>query len=146
MKGKMGKQPLASAKKIVSELKLTPEDVDKYEECEIICDLIDREALREIEDEELRRILARMRALHAEVRKANYPAYAEAAKSLFDKLPNKNCVLKYHALEGLSREISDEEIRRIKDESLRYTLAKVKHVHDNIAEKKANVIRRIKLY
>ncbi len=144
--GESEEQSLKSARRIIVELKLMPEDVEKYEECEIISDLMDDEALKTVDDEALRKILVEMRALHAEVRRANYAAYADTAKSLFEKIPDRNYVLKYHALEGLSKEIGDEEIRRISDENIRNTLISVKHVHDNIAEKKANVIRRIKLY
>ena len=54
-------------------------------------------------------------------------------------------MLKYHELEQLSKEIGEQEIKRIKDANVRETLKKVKHVHDEIANKKADVIRRIRV-
>lgn len=81
-----------------------------------------------------------------EVRRMNYVAYIDMAKKLFGKIPDKRYVLKYHELEKLSKKISEQDIRQIKDANVRDTLVKVKHIHDDIANKKANVIRRIRLY
>ena len=96
-------QFVKSAIKIIDELTLTAEDIEKYEECEIISDLMDGEILRSIDDETLRKILVKMRALHSEVRRMNYPAYIDMTKSLFEKIPKKNYVLKYHEL-GIKQE------------------------------------------
>jgi DNA-binding TFAR19-related protein (PDSD5 family) len=54
------KQLVKSAVEIIDEIKLTPNDIEKYEECEIISDLLDEEILRSIDDEELRTILVRI--------------------------------------------------------------------------------------
>ncbi|MBM5804563.1 MAG: hypothetical protein FJZ49_00590 [Candidatus Verstraetearchaeota archaeon] len=142
----MPEDAIRRAAEIITEVKLTPQDVEAYERCEIISDLMDDEMLRQVDDEELRKILQEMRRLHVEVRRMNYAAYIDVAKELFGKIPDKRYVLKYHELEGLCKKIGEQEIRRIKDANVRGTLVKVKHIHDDIANKKANVIRRIKLY
>lgn len=140
------KQFMKSAVKIINELKLTLEEIEKYEDCEIISDLLDDENVKSIDDETLRKILIKMRDLHSEVRRNNYAAYTNMAKSLFEEIPNKTYILKYHTLEGLSNKISDNEIKQIKEKNIQNIIVKVKHIHDNIAEKKANVIRQIKIY
>jgi len=140
------KPVVKAAAKIINELRLTPEEIEKYEECEIISDLMDEETLKSIDDEVLRKIILQMRTLHLEVRRMNYAAYIEMAKSLFGKIPNRNYVLKYHELEELSKKLNGDEIKKIREENVRDTLLNIKHVHNNIAEKKANVIRRIKMY
>lgn len=141
----MPEELLQKATKIINEVKLTPQDVEAYERCEIISDLMDDEMLKQVDDEELREILQEMRRMHVEVRRMNYAAYIHMAKELFEKIPNKSYVLKYHELEQLSKEIGEQEIKRIKDVNARETLKKVKHVHDEIANKKADVIRRIRM-
>jgi len=139
------KAHVEKAMKIISELRLTPKNINQYEECEIISDLLDGELLRYMTDEELRKIIQKMRDLHVEVRRMNYAAYIDMAKELFRKIPNRHYVLEYHELEQLSKKISDSEVKKIKEKNIREILDKVKHIHDNIDEKKVNVIRRIKM-
>jgi hypothetical protein len=141
----MPEDAIKKATKIINEVRLTPQDVEAYERCEIISDLMDEDMLKQVDDEELRKILLKMRRMHMKVRRMNYAAYIHTARELFEKIPNKNYVLKYHELEQLSKEISEQDIKCIKDANIRKTLKKVKHVHDEIANKKADVIRRIRM-
>jgi hypothetical protein len=120
--------------------------VDSYEECEIIADLMDDEMVKQIDDEDLRELIQQMRRMYLEVRRINYTAYIATAKEIFGRIANRSSVLQYHQVEQLVKRISEEDISRIKDPKLRETLFHLKHVHDNIAEKKASVIRRMKLY
>jgi hypothetical protein len=68
------------------------------------------------------------------------------ARELFRKIPDENYILRYHEVEQLSRRIREQEIMQIKDVKLRETLERLKHIHDDIAIKKANIIRRMNLY
>jgi len=138
--------PLETAKRIIEEIKLTPENIDAYEDCEIITDLIDEDILNQINDQDFRKLLHNMRRLHSEVRRMNYPAYISMARELFRKIPDKNHILRYHEVEQLSKRIREQEIMQIKDVKLRETLERLKHIHDDIAIKKANIIRRMNLY
>jgi hypothetical protein len=68
----VSEESLKRAIKIINEVKLAPQDVEAYERCEIISDLMDDEMLKKVDDEELRKILQEMRRLHVEVRRMNY--------------------------------------------------------------------------
>jgi hypothetical protein len=120
--------------------------MDAYEECEIMADLIDDDMVKLMDDEDLRGLIQQMRKVHLEVRRINYTAYMNTAREIFGRISNRSSVLKYHQAEQLAKRISEEDIGRIKDPELRETLFCLKHIHDNIAEKKAKVIRRMKLY
>jgi hypothetical protein len=76
----------------------------------------------------------------------NCPVYFSMARELFRKIPDENYILRYHEVEQLSRRIREQEIMQIKDVKLRETLERLKHIHDDIAIKKANIIRRMNLY
>ena len=134
------------ATKIINELKLTPKSVEEYEDCEIISDLMDDEMMKHIEDEEFRRVLWEIRRLHVEVRRMNYAAYIDMAKELLGKIPDMRYVLRYHELERLSKKINEDEIGQVRDANIRDTLVKVVHIHDDIVNKKANVLKMIRLH
>jgi len=72
----------------------------------------------------------------------NYAAYIQTAKELFERIPKKSYVLKYHELEQLSKEVGEQEIKLMKDLNVRETLKKVKHVHDDIAKKKGRYYQK----
>jgi hypothetical protein len=137
--------PIERAVKISKEIGLSVDNVDLYEDCEIIADLIDDEAVKTIEDERFRALIAEMRRLHSEMRRMNYAAYVSAARDIFSRIPKPENVLKYHELEGICSRLSDEEIKAVGDAATRDALEKVKHAHDGIAAKKAKTMTRIKL-
>lgn len=138
--------PIEIAERIIKEIKLTPENIDAYENCEIITDMMDEDVLNEINDQDFRKLLQDTRRLHSEVRRMNYPVYINMARELFEKIPDENYILRYHEVEQLSKRIKEQEIMQIKDVKLRETLERLKHIHDDIAIKKANIIRKMKLY
>ncbi len=134
------------AVRIIREIELAPEDVEKYENCEIISDLLNNEMLGLIEDLDLRKVIRQMRNLHREIRKENYRGYVHTTKELFGKILRADYVLRYHQLEQLSNKLNDSEIKKIRDKKIREVLQKVKHVHENIADKKANLIKKMNIY
>jgi hypothetical protein len=142
----MSEDAIRKATKIINELKLTPKSVEEYEDCEIISDLMDDEMMKHIEDEEFRRVLWEIRRLHVEVRRMNYAAYIDMAKELLGKIPDMRYVLRYHELERLSKKINEDEIGQVRDANIRDTLVKVVHIHDDIVNKKANVLKMIRLH
>jgi hypothetical protein len=141
----MSEDALRKATEIINELKLTPKDIDEYEDCEIISDLMDDDMISHVEDGEFRRVLQEMKRKHLEIRRMNYAAYIDMAKELFMKIPNMKYILRYHELEKLSKKFNDKGIEQIKDTDVKEILLKIVHVHDDIANKKANVIRKVKL-
>jgi hypothetical protein len=131
---------------IIEEIGLTPTNIMQYEECEIITDLMDDDIVNEVTDQQFRILLKKMRALHEEIRKMNYDEYIRTAVDIYQRIPNKEDVLKYHDAEQISKLLTDTDLTRIQDNQLRNTIRALQHVHDNIAEKKANVIKRMNLY
>ncbi|UCH38085.1 MAG: hypothetical protein JSV76_02680 [Candidatus Bathyarchaeota archaeon] len=132
--------------RIIEEIGLTPKNIMQFEECEIITDLMDDDIVNEVPDQQFRILLKKMRALHEEIRKMNYGEYIQTAVDIYQRIPNKEDVLKYHDAEQISKLLTDTDLTCIQDNQLRNTIRALKHVHDNIAEKKANVIRRMNLY
>lgn len=132
--------------KIIVEIGLTPKNIMQYEECEIITDLMDEDIINKVSDLQFRTLLKKMRALHEEIRKMNYEAYIRTAEEIYQRIPNKEDVLKYHDAEQISKILTDDDLIHIEDNRLRDTIRSLQHVHDNIAEKKANVITRMNLY
>jgi hypothetical protein len=132
--------------KIIIEIGLTPKNIMHYEECEIIADLMGEEIITEVPDLQFRILLKKMRALHEEIRQMDYEEYIRTAVDIYQRIPNIEDVLKYHDAEQISKHLTDADLIHIENDRLRDTLQALRHVHDNIAEKKANVIRRMKLY
>ena len=132
--------------KIAKKIELRPDNIDSYENCEVMADLMDEPLVKEIQDEGLRKLIVEMRKLHREVRRANYPVYIETAKEIFDRISNRSYVIDYHRAEQLVKEIPEAAIQQIAEPTLRETLLRLKHIHNNIAEKKATVLRSMKLH
>jgi len=132
-------------KKIINEIGLTPQNIMEFEDCEIISDLMEEDAVSSVKDEELRRILREMRRLHEGLRKINYTEYHRAAEEIFSRIEKRDWVFKYHEVEQLAKSLSEEEMARVKDARFRDTFLALRHVHDGIALKKARVISRMGL-
>ena len=139
------KAAVAKLIEIIEEIGLTPESVDAYEDCEIIADLMDESTIAKVNDAHLRSTLMEMRRLHADIRLMNQPAYIDKAAELFGKIPKCKHVLKYHEAEQLCKSLGEQDLMGISDPVLRATLRSLSHVHDVISEKKANVLRQVRL-
>ncbi|MFQ5711660.1 MAG: hypothetical protein ACE5GD_07770 [Candidatus Geothermarchaeales archaeon] len=133
------------AVKLIRAIGLAEGDVDRFENCEMISDMVTEDMLELVDDRGLVETIKRMRDLHAHIRRANYEVYIEMAKKLFAEIGDRDNVLKYHELEQICQRIRDETLESIDDENLRKTLISVKRIHDNIAERKAELIRRMPL-
>ena len=136
---------LERLKKIINEIGLTPQNIMEFEDCEIISDLMDEDAVSSVKDEELRRILGEMRRLHEWVRKINHAEYHRAAEEIFSRIGKRGWVFKYHKAEQLAESLGEEEMGGVKDAGLRDAFLALRHVHDGIALKKARVISRMDL-
>ncbi|MCQ5377401.1 MAG: hypothetical protein NO516_05050 [Candidatus Methanomethylicia archaeon] len=129
---------------VAKEIRMTADLVQAYEDCERVSDLICDEGLCTVEDPDLRNVIREMRALHYKVREGYFRSYARKAEDLFSKIPSKANVLKYHEIEELLSGVSDEEIRKIPDDTMREILLKIKHVHDKgHSERKLQILSEI---
>jgi hypothetical protein len=137
---------LERLKRIICEIGLTPQNIMEFEDCEIISDLMEEEAVSSVKDEELRRVLGEMRRLHEGIRRRNYPEYQRAAEEIFSRIGRIDRVFKYHEAEQLAKSLGEEEVARVKDARLRDTYLALRHVHDGIAGKKAKVLGSMDLH
>lgn len=126
---------------VAKEIGITVDLVQAYEDCERISDLMCDEGLSAVEDPDLRKIIREMRALHSKVRAEHFRSYARKAEELFGRIPSRASVLKYHEIEGLLSGVSDEEIERSSDGTMRDILLRIKHVHD-----KGHTERKVQIF
>ena len=133
---------------IVRELGVTAENVQSFEDGERICGLI-ASKLAAGEDEEVRQIADWVMALH----KRNYAershAYVAAARDVIAKFPAKGAprdvITTWHQLEQLCRELTDEDISSVEDAATRNGIQAVRHVHDDLKERRIEFIKRYHL-
>lgn len=142
------KAVLNRAVAIIKELGVTAENAQSFEDGERICGLI-ASKLASGEDEEVREIAAWVRELH----KRNYAdrsqSYAAAARDVFAKFPAKGAprdtITTWHQLEQLCRELSDGDISFIEDAAIKDAIRAVKHVHDDLNERRIEFLKRYHL-
>jgi len=142
------KAVLNRAVTIVKELGVTAENVQSFEDGERICGLI-ASKLAGGEDDEVRQIAEWVRDLH----KRNYAnrsrAYAAAAREVFAKFPAKGAardiITTWHQLEQLCRELSEEAISSVEDAAVRDAFLAVRHVHDDLKERRIEFMKRYHL-
>lgn len=133
---------------IINELGVTADNVQRFEDGERICGLI-ASKLAGGEDDEVRQIAEWVRELH----KRNYAdksqAYAVAARDVFAKFPAKGApqdiITTWHQLEQLCRELSEEDISSVEDAAVRDAFLAVRHVHDNLKERRIEFMKRYHL-
>lgn len=133
---------------VVKELGVTAENVQSFEDGERICGLI-ASKLAAGEDEEVRQIAESVRELH----KRNYAnrsqSYVAAARDVFAKFPAKGAprdiITAWHQLEQLCRELSEEDISSVEDAAVRDAFLAVRHVHDDLKERRIEFMKRYHL-
>ncbi|MDP2660902.1 MAG: hypothetical protein Q8R28_09260 [Dehalococcoidia bacterium] len=140
---------LKRAANTVEELGLTPENMDLFEDCEFICDLITPQASLSATAPDIWETAQWVRLLHMELSGGKNQAYAEAARDIFAKLPGngnaKEIITTYHQLEQLHRHVSEESLASIADARVRDTILALRHIHDNPDERRAKIVERYKL-
>lgn len=141
---------LRRATEIISELGLTPENADDYENTEIISRLIS--PFGSLEDE-VYKAAVWVADLHMGVRKPNrfeerYKAHVRAFQDIFSRLPVKGepryIVTTYHQLEQLGWAVNSEDLASV-DPRIRETLLAVNQVHEGVEIKEARLRQRYNL-
>jgi len=146
--GKMSKKRqesiLERCEAMAREIGITKDQVQEYEDCERISDILGDDIVRLIDDVELRTTIIKMRRLHRKIRAQHSAPFISKAKDLYGKLPAMEHVLAYHCLEQLLEKIDDSSIEAITDPEMRALMSSIKHVHDKgYAERKAQIFHEI---
>lgn len=143
-KDKKKNEIIRKCTKMVKKIGVSTEQVQVYEDCERISDMLCDDIVKVIDDAELRNTIKRMRRLHAKIRVQYAAPFIGKAKDLFKKLPNDKSVLTYHEIEQLLEKVDDEEIIKIEEPGMRALLDAIKHAHDKgHAERKAEIFEEI---
>jgi len=143
--GSKKKSPMEKATTLIRELKIREfRDAEKYEECEAIARLAPREVVDLIDDPQVKEGVDWLKKAHgnipsiAEWRKT----FAQTIQSLFKEAGGIDRVKRWHELEAICEEISEEELKNV-DKNLREAITWVQHVHDNSSERNVEIIRKI---
>lgn len=140
---------LKRAATIVEELGLTPENMDLFEDCEFICDLITPQASLAATAPDIWETAQWVRLLHTEFSAWKSQAYAEAARDIFATLPGngnaKEVITTYHQVEQLHRHVSEESLASLADARVRDAILALRHIHDNPDERRARIVERYRL-
>jgi len=139
------KSPAEKAVTLIRELKLREfRDVEKYEKCEAIARLAPQEVVDLIDDPQVKEGVAWLKKAHG-----NIPSiakwkktFAQTIQSLFKEAGGIGQIKRWHELEAICEEISEEELKNV-DKNLREAITWVQHVHDNSPERNAEIIRKI---
>ncbi|MDZ4342049.1 MAG: hypothetical protein U1E51_06375 [Candidatus Binatia bacterium] len=133
---------------IIKEMGVTAENAQRFEDGERICGLI-ASKLASGEDEEVRQIAKWVMALHKRTYAKKSEAYAAAARDVFAKFPAKGAardiITTWHQLEQLCRELSEEDISSVEDAAVRDAFLAVRHVHDDLKERRIEFMKRYHL-
>jgi uncharacterized protein YoxC len=139
-----GKQvALDRAVEIVKELGLTVQNLDDYENTELICDFI---APFGSQEDEVFQTAVWEAALHLSMPRLNrqerYKAHVRAFQDIFSRLPArgdpKHIVTVYHQLEQMVHELDEKDLASL-DAETRDALQAVKRVHADLAAKAARL-------
>ncbi|MBI4187088.1 MAG: hypothetical protein HY530_06265 [Chloroflexi bacterium] len=143
---RQGKQAvLRRAEEIVGELGVAAQNVDDFEDTELISQLIVPFGSR---DDEVYQASSWVSSLHMGMKQVRhderYQAHARAFRDIFSRLPvkgePKHIATVYHQLEQLSRELDEAELASIAP-GVREAVKAVKRVHDGVENK----LTRLKL-
>lgn len=125
-------------------LGITARDVERFEDCERVADMLQDEHIDAIRDEGLRRVVRQMRGEHSPIRASQSSSFARKAEALFALLPRPDAVIDYHSLEQELEAVGDGEIGSVEDRGMRELLHSIKHVHGaGHGRRKAEIFREI---
>lgn len=141
--GKGKEVVLNRAVEIVKELGLTVQNLDDYEDTELICDFI---APFGRQDDDVFKTAVWEANLHMSMPRLNrqerYKAHVQAFRDVFSRLPAKadpkHIVTVYHQLEQMVHELDEKDLASLDGET-RDALRAVKRVHADLAAKAARL-------
>lgn len=146
-----GREPVVKrAKAIIKEMGVTADNAQRFEDAELICEMIGAKLI-DSEDENLRGTVQWVMALHQEVVPTveRSRAYAGAARELFANIPAngsaRDVINTWHQLEQLTSALGDDGISTIEEPAIREVLRTVRHIHDNRRERCREIAERYKL-
>jgi len=133
---------------IIEQMGVTADNVQRFEDGERIGGLI-ASKLAAGEDEEVRQIAEWVRELH----KRNYAdrsqSYAAAARDVFAKFrangAPRDIITTWHQIEQLCRKLTVEDISSVEDAAIRDAFLAVRHVHDDLKERRVEFMKRYHL-
>jgi len=126
---------------LAKKLGIPAQDVQKFEDCERVTDMLQEEHIDAIRDAELQRVVRLMKREHKGIRAQHSEPFVKKAESLYGLLPSYDAVIDYHMLEQELESVDDATIDRVDDPGLKKLLLSVKHVHD-----KGHGKRKTKIY
>jgi len=130
--------------RLAKKLGISADDVEKFEDCERVTDMLQDEYIEAIGDEELRRAVRLMKKEHAPIRAQHPEPFARKAESLYGLLPSYDAVIWYHRLEQGLEGVDGAALEQVRDPGMRSLLLAVKHVHDRgHGKRKAQIYRSI---
>ena len=121
--------------RVIGEMDLKPSEIELLEDCEMVTNLIIGQVLEMMEDPEMRKDVLWLQEQHIKPNRKRWTRIVELTESLWEKTGGGGRVKKYHSIEELCREISDEDIRSIADPEIRETVVKIRHIHDDPLER-----------
>ncbi len=139
------KGPIEKAETLIRELGIEePSKAGKYEECETIARLAPQEVVDLIDDPQVKEGVNWVKEAHKD-----FPdiikwkrAFTQTILSLFKEVGGIERIKKWHELEQICDEISEEELKNV-DKNLREAIAWVRHIHDSSPERRVEIIKRI---
>lgn len=142
----MGKEQLLErATRLIGEIDLKIEEVDKLEDCEAISAMITSEVLDLIQDPDLKKAILWLKTAHDVIPSIRRwrRNFAEVTKRLFEKAGGGERVKRYHELEQVCDSLQERDLESLTDARLTETIRAVKHVHDDMLERRINLVKRI---
>lgn len=139
------KDPIEKAEALIRELGIEePSKAERYEECETIARLAPQEVVDLIDDPQVKEGVNWIKEAHKDIpdnvkfRKA----FAQTIPSLFKEVGGIDRIKRWHELEQICDEISEEELKNV-DKNLREAITWVQHIHDSSPERRVEIIKRI---
>lgn len=139
------KSLMEKAAMLIRELEMRElSDAEKYEKCETIARLAPQEVVDLIDDPQVKEGVTWLKKAHRNIPSiAKWrKAFAQTIQLFFKEVGGIDQVKKWHELEDVCEKISDEGLADV-NESLKEVIKWIQHVHDNLPERRAEIMRKI---
>jgi hypothetical protein len=139
------KDPIEKAEALIRELGIEePSKAEKYEECETVARLAPQEVVDLIDDPRVREDINWIKEAHKDIPDIIKwkRAFTQTILSFFKETEGIERIKKWHELEQICDEISEEELKSV-DKNLREAIGWVHHIHDDSPKRRIEIIKRI---
>lgn len=141
----MKNEELEKAAELVGELELKDiSAAEAYEKCETVGRLAPSDVVSLIEDPKTRGGVEWVKSAHKEI-PANArwrEAFARTIQKLFEKVGGLENIKKWHKLEALCENISNEELEGV-DEDLKEAIKRVQNIHERSPDRRIEIMKEI---